>query len=67
METLLRLRDVEARTGLRKSKLYGLMNEGDFPRPIELTPRTRAWLASEVDRWINNRITASRAAQREAA
>lgn len=60
-ESLLRLQAVECRTGLRKSKLYALMNAGEFPRPIELTTRTRGWLESEVDRWIQDRIRASRA------
>lgn len=64
-ETLLRLRSVESRTGLRKSKLYGLIKEGEFPRPVALTPKTRAWIGSEVDRWIQDRIRASR--QGEAA
>jgi len=66
-ETLLRLRAVEARTGLRKSKLYGMVKAGEFPQPIALTPRTTAWIESEVNGWINDRITASRAAQGEAA
>lgn len=59
-ETLLRLRSVESRTGLRKSKLYGLIKEGEFPRPIALTPKTRAWIGSEVEGWIQGRIRTSR-------
>lgn len=66
-ETLLRMREVEARTGLRKSKLYELMKDGEFPKPIALTERTNAWIGSEVNGWINDRIRASRAAPGKAA
>jgi prophage regulatory protein len=58
-ETLLRLRDVESRTGLRRSHLYGLAQRGEFPKPLKLGNRASAWVAGEVDAWINARIRAS--------
>lgn len=60
-EQLLRIRDVCAATGLGRSTIYRLIKEGRFPQPIDiLGPTTAAWLASEVNAWIAERIAASR-------
>lgn len=56
---LLRRRDVESRTGLKKSTLYELMQGGQFPRPIPLTGQTVAWPEAEVDAWIRARLEAA--------
>ena len=58
-ETLLRLRDVEARTGLKRSHLYGLAARGEFPKPLKLGDRASAWVESEVAEWVYSRIRAS--------
>ncbi len=58
-KTLLRLRDVEARTGLKRSHLYGLAARGEFPQPLKIGDRASAWVAGEVDDWIMARIRAS--------
>lgn len=57
---LLRRAEVERRTGLARSTVYELIRTGRFPAPIELTGRTRCWVASEVDSWIDERIKAAR-------
>lgn len=57
---LLRRAEVERRTGLARSTVYELIRTGRFPAPIELTGRTRCWVASEVDAWIEERIKAAR-------
>jgi len=59
-ERLLRLPDVEARTGLKKSAIYTGMKAGTFPRCLKLGPRTSAWSSSEVDAWIAARIRVAR-------
>lgn len=60
-ESLLRLRAVCDATGLSRSAIYRLVAEGRFPKPIHpLGPRTAAWLASEVQNWISERVAASR-------
>ncbi len=56
----MRLRDVEAKTALRKSKIYQMVKDGDFPPPIALTTKSKAWLGSEVSLWVRAKITASR-------
>lgn len=55
-ERLLRLPDVEVRTGLKKSAIYAGMKAGTFPRCLKLGPRTAAWPSSAIDAWIAARI-----------
>ncbi|WP_420464617.1 helix-turn-helix transcriptional regulator [Panacagrimonas sp.] len=59
---LIRRPEVEARTGLSRAAIYAAMSRGDFPRSISLVPggRSVAWVASEVDRWVQGRIAAAR-------
>jgi len=59
-ESLMRLRDVEAKTALRKSKIYQMVKDGDFPAPIALTTKSKAWIGSEVNGWVRDKIAASR-------
>lgn len=61
-EALLRIAEVQARTGISRSQLYELVNSGKFPPPIPLVGRTRAWVESDVSEWISSRIEAARAA-----
>lgn len=51
-DDLWRLPEVMQRTGLSPSTIYKRMNEGAFPLPLQLGPRTVAWLAGEVLDWI---------------
>jgi len=61
-DTLLRLPTVRARTGLGRSTIYRLIDEGLFPRPVQLQGTTLvAWVESEVDLWIADRVAAPRA------
>jgi prophage regulatory protein len=58
LETLIRVREVERRTGLRRTSLYGLMSRGMFPRAVRLGGRAVAWRLSEVEQWIAHRPVA---------
>ena len=58
-ETLLRLPDVEARTGLRRSHIYSLAARGEFPKPLKLGDRASAWVEAEITEWVRARIRAS--------
>lgn len=53
-ESLLRLPEVEAVVGLKKSKLYTLIQEGKFPQPVKLGTRSVRWKASAVYAWIDS-------------
>jgi prophage regulatory protein len=55
-DRLLRLAEVEALTGLRKSCLYRLMSEGKFPAAVRLTARSVAWSEAACMAWIQARI-----------
>ena len=59
---MLRLENVKSKTGLSRSTIYRLMDEGRFPHQINLGYRAVAWLESEVDEWMESRIR-----QREAS
>jgi prophage regulatory protein len=69
--TILRRKQVEARTGLSRSTIYARLREntkrpGDFdptfPRPVSIGPKAVGWIAHEVDAWLNAQIQKSRAA-----
>ena len=55
-DRLLRLPDVSAIVGIRKSSIYALMKEGKFPKCIYITSKTVAWPESAVLAWVNDRI-----------
>lgn len=55
MERLLRLRQVQAITGLSRSTIYAWMGSGDFPRQVRLGARSVAWRESEILDWIATR------------
>lgn len=60
--TILRRKQVEARTGLARSTIYDRIKAGTFPAPISLGEKAVGWIESEVDAWLNARIQASRKA-----
>ena len=60
-DRLLRLADVEAATGCKKSTIYKLMKEGRFPKCVYITSRMVAWPESAVQTWLQARIEGSAA------
>ncbi len=58
--TILRRKQVEARTGLSRSTIYDRIKAGTFPAPISLGEKAVGWIESEVDAWLAARIQASR-------
>lgn len=61
--TILRRKQVQARTGLSRSTIYFRAAEGTFPKPVNLGARAVGWLESEIDLWLTSRVEASRKAQ----
>ena len=55
-DRLLRLPEVEAATGLRKSTIYLLMKRGEFPHCVQITSRCVAWPESRVLSFVQDRI-----------
>ncbi|MEZ8105838.1 AlpA family transcriptional regulator [Vibrio cortegadensis] len=52
----LRLKDVIAATGLSRSTIYKFMDEEVFPKTIPLGGRAVAWLESEIEEWMEQRL-----------
>ncbi|WP_395240015.1 helix-turn-helix transcriptional regulator [Escherichia coli] len=46
-------------TGLTDKWFYKLIKDGEFPKPIKLGRSTR-WMQSEVETWVQHRISQSR-------
>lgn len=46
-------------TGMTDKWFYKLIKDGDFPKPIKLG-RSSRWFKSEVETWMQQRITQSR-------
>ena len=53
-EKLLRLQEVEDFVGLKKSKIYELINEKRFPAPIRLGSRSVRWKRSAIQGFIDS-------------
>lgn len=58
--TLIRLPEVQRRTGYSKAWIYRLLKEGRFPKSVKIGSRAIAFVESEVDQWIEQRIAESR-------
>lgn len=50
---LLRLPEVIARVGLKRSAIYKRMSDGNFPRSRSLGPKCAVWVEAEIDAWIH--------------
>ena len=49
---ILRLKKVKDRTGLSRSTIYLRIQEGKFPKPINLGARAVGWLENEIEAWL---------------
>ena len=58
---LIRRKEVQAKTGLGASSIYAMMKQGKFPKAITLSERRVAWIESDVDSWIAERISSHKA------
>ena len=64
---LLRLPQVEAATGYKRSTIYRLIKEGKFPAPVSLGARAVGFPSDEIQNWIEQRISESRNGKASAA
>ena len=56
---ILRLAQVIERTGLKKTKIYELQSEGQFPMRVKITAHAVGWIEHEVQAWLAGRIAKS--------
>ncbi|AUT90730.1 helix-turn-helix transcriptional regulator [Proteus mirabilis] len=62
-ENLIRLPEVMRRTGYGKAWIYRLIEAGQFPKSVKIGARSIAFVESEVDEWIANKIAESRSGE----
>lgn len=59
-KNLIRITEVQRRTGYSKAWIYRLLKEKRFPAAVKIGARAIAFIESEVDDWVNQRISESR-------
>ncbi|EAN9728282.1 AlpA family transcriptional regulator [Salmonella enterica] len=55
-QRFLRLTQVMDRTGLKRSQIYLYMKMGTFPKSTKIGISSVAWLESEIEEWINQKL-----------
>ena len=55
MQKIYRLKNVIEVTGMSRSTIYRLMEQGKFPKPIKLSQRIIGFLEEDIDQWIQER------------
>jgi prophage regulatory protein len=53
---LIRLNEVLAMTGLSRSGVYRSIEKQQFPKQVSLGDRAVAWVESEVQAWVIDRV-----------
>ena len=54
---ILRLPDVELRTGFKRAHIYSLISQGRFPKSVRLGLRAVGWDSFAVENWVEDRIS----------
>lgn len=67
--TIIRRKQLEARTGLSRSTIYAKMRKNPkrpsdfdptFPKPISMGAKAVGWIEAEVEAWLAARVAESR-------
>lgn len=53
---ILRLEEVEAKSGFKRAHIYNLMKKRQFPLALRLGVRAVGWDSIEIDQWIDERV-----------
>ncbi|WP_229624145.1 AlpA family transcriptional regulator [Vibrio parahaemolyticus] len=53
---LIRLKEVMNICGLGRSSIYKFMEDGRFPKSVSLGDRAVAWVETEVEEWIEQKV-----------
>ena len=54
----LKLKEIMEKTALSRFAIYRKMNDEEFPQSVSLGDRAVAWVESEVDEWMKERLQA---------
>lgn len=60
MDRFLKAKEVAQLTSISIPHIRRLAREGKFPQPVPLTENRSAWLESDVDEWISERVRSFR-------
>lgn len=60
-QRLIRRKEVQTKTSLGASSIYAMMKQGKFPKAVNISERRVAWIESDVDLWIAERIAGHKA------
>lgn len=69
--TILRRKQVEARTGLSRSTIYAKLRQNPkrpadydstFPKPVSVGAKAVGWIEAEIDAWLTAQVEKSRKA-----
>lgn len=55
-DRILRLKTVLERTGLSRSTMYRKMQNGTFPKNLQISTRCTGWRESAVNEWMHNPV-----------
>ncbi len=58
--TIKRIREVMQITGLSRSTIYKMIDEGRFPAPLKLGRRAVGWTDKMIEDWVNSLEEADR-------
>lgn len=53
---IMRLPEVIAATGYKRSSIYNFMERGDFPKCRKIGPRAVGWDSLEIEAWIRCKL-----------
>ena len=53
---LMTIKEVAATVRLLQSYIRKLVRTGDFPKPLKITERRTAWVASDIEEFIQSKI-----------
>lgn len=54
-DRIIRLPEVLEKVGLKKSAVYKLIKDGDFPKQVKLGKHASGWIEADVQAWIMKR------------
>lgn len=52
---IFRLREVQEKTGLKRSTIYQMILEGRFPKQVRLGLRSVGWHSDHIQEWLDSR------------
>ena len=55
MDRIARLPTVKAHTGLSRTTIYQMIQDGRFPKQVRLGPKSVGWFESDVEAWLDSR------------